>query len=91
MIKINKEIYLKHTVIDLETLNESSSTYLPMLGNYLCDSDFKNFSPLASDVPLTQNYEIIFQEKFPTTTEETLFCQGPALEITEQVGEKGKW
>jgi hypothetical protein len=29
---------------------------------------------------------MIFQEKFPTAAEETLFCQGPVLEITEQIG-----
>jgi hypothetical protein len=48
--------------------------------------DFGNFSPLSSDVPLTQNSEMIFQEKLSTTVEETLFCQEPALEITEQTG-----
>jgi ribonuclease HI len=59
-----------------------------MLGNYSCDSDFRNFSPLSSDVPLTQNSEMIFQENFPTTVEETLFCQEPVLETTEQIGGK---
>jgi hypothetical protein len=59
-----------------------------MLGNYSHDSDFINFSPLSYDVPLTQNSEIIFQEKFPMVEEETLFCQEPALEITEQTGGK---
>jgi hypothetical protein len=88
MIRIDRERYLKHIVTDLETLNEPSSTDFPVLGNYSCDSDFGNFSPLSSDVPLTQNSEMIFQENLPTTTEETLFCQGPALEITEQVGGK---
>jgi hypothetical protein len=29
---------------------------------------------------------MIFQEKLSTTTGETLFCQEPALEITEQTG-----
>jgi hypothetical protein len=86
MIRIDRERYLKHIVTDLETLNEPSSTDFPMLGNYSCDSDFGNFSPLSSDVPLTQNSEMIFQENCPTTTEETLFCQEPALEITEQTG-----
>jgi hypothetical protein len=33
MIKIDIERYLKHIVTDLETLNEPSSTYFPMLGN----------------------------------------------------------
>jgi hypothetical protein len=45
MIRIDRERYLKHTVTDLETLNEPSSTDFPVLGNYSCDSDFGNFSP----------------------------------------------
>jgi hypothetical protein len=91
MIRIDRERYLKHIVTDLETLNEPSSTDFPVLGNYSCDSDFGNFSPLSSDVPLTQNSEMIFQEKLSTTAEETLFCQEPALEIMEQTGgEEGK-
>jgi hypothetical protein len=82
MINIDRERYLKHSVTDLETLNEPSSIDFPVLGNYSCDSDFRNFSPLSSDVPLTQNFEMIFQEELPTTAEETLFCQERALEIT---------
>jgi hypothetical protein len=88
MIRIDRERYLKHTVTDLETLNEPSSTDFPVLGNYSCDSYFGNFSPLSSDVPLTQNSEMIFREELSTTVEETLFCQEPALEITEQTGGK---
>jgi hypothetical protein len=88
MIIIDRERYLKHTVTDLETLNEPSSTDFPVLGNYSCDSYFGNFSPLSSDVPLTQNSEMIFQEELPTAAEETLFCQEPALEITELAGGK---
>jgi hypothetical protein len=84
MINIDREIYLKHIVIVLETLNEPSSTNFPVLGNYSYDSDFGNFSPLLSDVPLTQNYEMIFQEKLSMTAEETLFFQEPVLEIIEQ-------
>jgi hypothetical protein len=61
MIRIDRERYLKHTVTDLEAFNEPSSTDFPMLGNYSCDSDFGNFSPLSSDVPLTQNSEMDFQ------------------------------
>jgi ribonuclease HI len=86
MIRIDREIYLKHTITNLESLNEPSSTYFPVLGNYSCDSDFGNFSPLSSDVPLIQNSEMVFQEKLLMTTEETLFCQEPALEIMEQTG-----
>jgi ribonuclease HI len=84
MIRIDRERYLKHTVTDLETLNEPSSTDFPVLGNYSCDSFFGNFSPLPYDVPLTQNSEMVFQEKSPIPTEETLFCQEPVLEITGQ-------
>jgi hypothetical protein len=79
MIKIDRERYLKHTITDLETLNEPTSIDFPVLGNYSRDSDFRNFSPLSSNVPLTQNSKIIFQENLPTTIEETLFCQGPML------------
>jgi hypothetical protein len=45
MITIDRERYLKHTITDLETLNEPSSTYFPVLGNYSCDSNFGIFSP----------------------------------------------
>jgi hypothetical protein len=86
MIRIDREIYLKHTIIDLETLNEPSSTDFPALGNYSCDFNFGNLSPHSSEVPLTQNYEMIFQNKLPTVAEETLFYQEPALEITKQTG-----
>jgi hypothetical protein len=88
MIIIEREIYLKHTVTDLETLNEPSSTNFPVLGNYSCDSYFGNFSPLSSNFPLTQNSEMIFQEELPTVVEETLFRQEPALEITKLTGGK---
>ena len=85
MIRIDRKIYLKHTVTDLDAINEPSSTEFPMLGNYSYDSDFGNFSPLSFDVPLTQNSKVIFQENFPTTTRETLFCQEPVLEIMVQI------
>jgi hypothetical protein len=84
IIRIDRERYLKHTVTDLETLNEPSSTDFPVLGNYSCDSNFGNFSPFSFDVPLTQNSKMIFQEKLSMTAEETLFCQELALEIVEQ-------
>ena len=61
MIRIDRERYLKHIVTDLEALNEPSLTNFPVIGNYSWDSDFGNFSPLSSDVPLTQNYEMTFQ------------------------------
>ena len=74
MNKIDRERYLKQTFINLETLNEPSLTYFLMLGNYSCDFDFGNFSPLSFDVPLTQNSEIIFREEFSMVAEETFFC-----------------
>jgi hypothetical protein len=61
IIRIDRERYLKHTVTDLENLNEPSSTDFPVLGNYSYDSDFRNFSTLSSDIPLTQNSKISFQ------------------------------
>jgi hypothetical protein len=75
MIMIDRERYLKHIATDLESLNEPTSTNLPMLGNYSCDFDFGNFSPLSYGVPLNQNSKINFQENVPTVVEETLFCQ----------------
>jgi hypothetical protein len=86
MIRIDRERYLKHTVTDLETLNEPSSIDCPVLGNYSHDFDFRNFSALSSDIPLTQNSEIRFQENLLSTVGGTLFCQEPMLEITEQIG-----
>jgi hypothetical protein len=73
MIRIDRERYLQHTVTDLESFNEPLSTFFPMLGNYSYDSNFNNFSPLSSDVPLTQKYEMTFQENLLVATEETLF------------------
>jgi hypothetical protein len=61
MIRIDREIYLKHTITNLETPNEPASIDFPVLGNYFCDSHFGDFAPLISIVPLTQNSEIIFQ------------------------------
>jgi hypothetical protein len=83
MIIINREWYVKHTIIDLETLNEPSLIEFPMIGNYSCDSYFGNFSALLSDVHLTKNSEIAFQEKSLIPTEETLLCQDPFLKILE--------
>jgi hypothetical protein len=86
MIRIDRERYLKHTVTNLVSLNEPSSTYFPVLGNYSCYFDFGNFSPLSYDVPLSQNSEMTFQENVPTVVEETLFCQEPLLETIDQIG-----
>jgi hypothetical protein len=88
MIRIDRERYLKHIVIDLETLNEPSLTDFPVLGNYSRDSDFGNFFPLSSDVPLTQNSEMTFQENSLMAEKETLFCQESLLKTTEQIGGK---
>jgi hypothetical protein len=57
-----------------------------VLGNYSCDYDFGNFSPLSSDVPLTQNSEMNFQVNLLVMEGETLFCQEPRLETTDKVG-----
>jgi hypothetical protein len=84
MIKIDRERYLKHTVTDLETPNETSSTDFPILGNYSCESYFRNFAPLLSDVPLTQNFEFIFQEKTPIPIGDILFYQNSVLELAKQ-------
>jgi hypothetical protein len=89
MIKIDRERYLKHMVTDLETPNEPASTDFPILGNYSCDSHFENFSPLLSNVSLTQNSEIVFQEESSMPIEYSLFCQSPALELPqEKIGEQ---
>jgi hypothetical protein len=86
MIRIDREMYLKHTITNLEAFNEPSLTYFPVLGNYSCDSDFKNFSPLSSDVPLTQNSETTFQVNILVAAEESLFYQEPLSETTKKVG-----
>jgi hypothetical protein len=97
MIKIDKERYLKHTIIDLETPNEPVSTNFPVLENYSWDIHFREFSPLLSTIPFTQNYEIIFQEEQLTPIGNALFCQSPTIELTgQEIGkqeiniEKGK-
>jgi hypothetical protein len=90
IIRIDRERYRKHTVTDLEALNEPSSTDFPMLGNYSHEFDFFNFSPLPYDVPLTQKSEMTFQENVSTTTEETLFCQEPLLETPDETRGKGE-
>jgi hypothetical protein len=94
MIKINRERYLKHTVTNLETPNEPSFTDFPILGNYSCDSYFGNFTPLLSNVPFTQNFKLIFQDKSPTLTGDTFFYQNSTLELVkwevrEQENNKG--
>jgi ribonuclease HI len=86
MIRIYRERYLKHTIIDLEAFNETSSIDFPVLGNYSCDSDFSNLSPLSSDVTLTQNSEMTFQVNLLIAAEESLFYQEPLLETTDKVG-----
>jgi hypothetical protein len=42
-IRIDRERYMKHIVIDLEETNEPSSSEFPILGNYALDSNFGNF------------------------------------------------
>jgi ribonuclease HI len=84
MIIIDREIYLKHTVTDLETPNEPASTDFPIPGNYSCDSHFGNFFPLLSDVSLTQSSEMIFQEEFPMPREDSLFFQDLVLGLPKE-------
>jgi hypothetical protein len=87
MIRIDRERYLKHTITNLETPNEPSSIDFPVLGNYSCDSHFRNFSPLLSSVSLIQNSEIPFQEESSMPIEYSLFCQNLALGwVEEKVG-----
>jgi hypothetical protein len=81
MIRIDREIYLKHTLTDLETLNEPSSIDFPVLSNYSCDSYFGNFSPLSSDVPLTQNSKMIFQKELLEMMGETIELIGGKEEV----------
>jgi hypothetical protein len=52
MIRIDRERYLKHTITDLETPNEPAFINFPVLGNYSCDSHFREFSPLMLYCPL---------------------------------------
>jgi hypothetical protein len=84
MIRIYREKYLKHTVTELEAFNEPSSTNFPVLGNYSCDFDFGNFSPLSFDVPLTQNSKINFQVNLFSAVEESIFYQEPLLGTTDK-------
>jgi ribonuclease HI len=84
MIIIDRERYLKHTVTDLETPNEPTSTDFPILGNFSCDSHFGNFAPLLSNVSLTQNSEMTFQEEFSMPMEDSLFCQNLVLGLLEE-------
>jgi hypothetical protein len=90
MLRIDREIYLKHTLIDLESFNEPSSTYFPMVGNYSCNYDFENFSPLSSDVPLTQKSKMTFQVNLMEEAEESILCQESLLETIEKVYEDEK-
>jgi len=90
MIRIDREIYLKHTVTDLETPNKLSLTDLPVLGNYSCDYDFSNLAPLSSDVPLTQNFEMAFQVNLLAAAEESIFCQDSPSGATDKEDEREK-
>jgi hypothetical protein len=83
MIRIDRERYLKHTVIDLETLNEPSSTEFPMLGKYSYDFDFGNFTTHISDIPSTQNFEMIFQIDVLVTSKESILCQYVSTKLVD--------
>jgi len=82
MIIINSERYLKHTITDLETLNEPASTDFPVLGNYSCDSHFREFYPLLFTIPLTQKFKVIFHEEPLPPIEHALFFQNLVIELT---------
>jgi len=82
---IDMEGYLKHTVTNLEAFNEPLSGDFPVLVNYSCDSDFGNFAPLSSNVPLTQNFEMTFQVNLLEAAEESIFYQEPLLETIDKV------
>jgi ribonuclease HI len=93
MIRIDRERYLKHTVTNLETPNEPSSTEFPVLGNYSCDSYFRISPPFPSDVPITQNSELVFRNREPTPAGGTLFRQeyvqeNPRQKIRKQQGDE---
>jgi hypothetical protein len=61
LIKIEREIYLKCTITDLEMPNKPSSIDFLVLGNYSCDSDFINLAPYQSDISSKKKYEMVFQ------------------------------
>jgi hypothetical protein len=61
-----------------------------VLGNYSCDSNFRNFSPLLCDIPPTQNFEMTFQVNLLEAEEERIFYQEPLLETTDKVYEDEK-
>jgi hypothetical protein len=84
MIRIDRERYLKHMVIDLEAPNKSSSTNFSLLGNYSCESYFRNFAPLLSNVLPTQNSELIFQDKLLILIGGTLFYKNSTLDLVKQ-------
>jgi hypothetical protein len=86
MIRIDRERYLKYIVTDLEAFNEPSSTDFSVLGNYSCDYDFGNVSHLSYDVPLTQNFAMIFQVNLLVAVKGSLFYEEPLLETTDKVG-----
>jgi hypothetical protein len=79
MIRIDRETYLKYMVTDLETPNKPLSTDFPIQGSYSYESYFGNFTPLLSDVPINQNFELIFQEKSSIPTGDIPFCQNTVL------------
>jgi hypothetical protein len=74
MIRIDRERYRKHTIIDLERLNKPFSTDFLVLGNYSCDSDFGNFSLHMFDIPSAQKSKMIFQIDLLVDAEEIILC-----------------
>jgi hypothetical protein len=60
------------------------------LGNYSCDSNFGNFSPLLSDVPLTQKSEMTFKVNLIAATEENIFCEDSPSGVADKEDESEK-
>jgi ribonuclease HI len=58
----------------------------PILGNCSCDFYFGNFPPHISNIPLTQNSKLPFQEKSSMPTKDSLFCQNPVPGRVEKKG-----
>jgi len=90
IIQIDRERYHKHTIIDLNTPNEPSSTDFPVLGNYSCDSGFGNFTPHVSNIPPTRQSKMIFQVYLLAATEGGILCQDSRSGVADKEDDSGK-
>jgi hypothetical protein len=63
---------------------------IQVIGNYSYGSDFINFSPLSSDVPLTQKSKMTFQLNLLGAAEQSIFCQNPLSRATDKEGQGEK-